>query len=174
MIRYTSLALLCAVISLGLIGCGGGTNGPPRFEVKGTISWNGSPVEGATVTYLLKGTGYSATAVTDAQGQYSLKATAGENLVMVSKTESVEKSTSIGGAEMPTSVASEGGSSQDYKLMETKYLLPGVYSTSDSALRAQVEEGGANSFDFTLSGAAGPPSAGGTSAGSAYTRPPGT
>ncbi|MDR2116202.1 MAG: carboxypeptidase-like regulatory domain-containing protein, partial [Planctomycetaceae bacterium] len=59
-----------------LLGCHADKTNPEFRNVTGTVVFNGSPVEGARLTFFpLDDSGISATGFTDAQGKYSLTAT---------------------------------------------------------------------------------------------------
>ncbi len=64
------MSLACAALAL-LAGCG--PTNPPTAQVTGTVTLDGSPVEGATVLFLPDDTtNKAATASTEADGSYSL------------------------------------------------------------------------------------------------------
>ena len=66
-------ALLCiaAAATLSVLGCG--ASGPATHAVTGTVTYQGSPVEGATVGFSpAAGEVRSAVGVTDSQGKYQL------------------------------------------------------------------------------------------------------
>ncbi len=70
----TTMALCGALASTG---CGGGGPAPVQTDmVKGVVTLDGSPVAGATVTFVpvQDGVGASATGKTDEQGNYVLTA----------------------------------------------------------------------------------------------------
>jgi len=151
--RYFLFLSVCCLL-VPIIGCGG-TDDPSRVEVTGTITWKDAPVEGATVTFLADGAGYSGTGVTDASGKYSLKAVEGGQSVMISKIDS-------GGSSGPPSSDATDTLDPSFNPVlieetEPKYLIPGVYSTTFGGLKADVKSEGPNVFDFALTGEAGPP-----------------
>lgn len=68
-IAYAGLAALTAAA----IGCQSGTAENPRtYPTTGTVTLNGEPVEGATVSYVPQGEGQTAVGVTNAAGKYEL------------------------------------------------------------------------------------------------------
>lgn len=83
---------------IALTGCGGdpGAERPDRTPVSGSVTFAGSPVSGATVTFspATEGTGRAATGITDDAGNFVLGtferadgAVAGDYKVLISKVE---------------------------------------------------------------------------------------
>lgn len=73
-----------------LLFCSGCDNGPPLGSVSGTITYEGNPVDKATITFTHVTEGRSAFARTDADGHYELKysdgrtgALLGENAISI-------------------------------------------------------------------------------------------
>jgi hypothetical protein len=66
--------LLAAALAFALVGCGGGTNEPPRGPVKGRVTLGGKPVANATVTFESAAAGVAQTAPTDDDGRYEFTA----------------------------------------------------------------------------------------------------
>jgi len=150
------------VLMIGLIvpllvslGCGpAGDDGPLRVPATVTVTHNGSPVEGANVTFVPTGDYQAAYGITDASGKAQLS-TLGENdgampgdyKVMVQKTE-----TSGSGAKAASDeIGAMPAGADAMKPIETRNLLPekyGAIGTTD--LEATVAEGGENEFSFDL------------------------
>ncbi len=68
------LQLLCAFLAVGtlLFGCGGGASDAPELVgATGTVLYNGKPLAGATVTFVIEKSPL-ATGTTDAEGKFSL------------------------------------------------------------------------------------------------------
>ena len=86
---------LVAVLVLGtslLTGCGGGADRPAMVPVSGTVNYNGSPVEGATVTFAAGTSSRSSNGVSDSSGKFKLTtfdtndgAPVGEYVVTIAK-----------------------------------------------------------------------------------------
>lgn len=84
--RHIFQALLVTCVMFVLVGC---DSGPPLGEVSGTITYEGEPIEKATITFS-HANGRSAFARTDANGFYELTfsdgregALLGENLIAI-------------------------------------------------------------------------------------------
>lgn len=104
MLKYLKVRNLPVALPLLLLlaGCGGADH-PDLFKVSGIVTYNGDPVEGATVQFNREtgedtetGASRSSRATTDANGYYELEtfkdgkgAPAGEYAVVVTKTESM-------------------------------------------------------------------------------------
>lgn len=141
-----SLLIVCCLV---LAGC----EAVPEHQkgtvpVKGSVTLNGSPVPGATVTFLAPKDGRSASAVTDAQGRYALTtfrrgdgALPGDYNVIVMKFE-VVTGEPTGKKYVPVQ-----------ENPEPKNQLPGRYARpGKSGLKATVTaDAKANVFDFALS-----------------------
>ena len=156
--RLTTLLALAG--TLGMSGCGGGDDGPPPPEtapVSGKVSYNGEPVEGATVIFSVVGAPRSASGITNAQGQYTLStfgsgdgAILGENAVSIVKTEGGEVPSTASGVEGqgPAVIVAEKTEDELKKeVANQKRLLPAV-PESDST--RTVVAGKENVFDFDL------------------------
>ena len=141
------VTIITAVI---LAGCGDGKL--KTIKVTGTITFDGAPLEGATINFSPKneGQGHPAYGTTDASGEYKLQThlgnadagtTAGEYVVTISKKEVVLPPVAAPG-EMP----SMGGPPP----AAPKSLIPERYaSAATSGFTATVEKG-KNVFDFEL------------------------
>lgn len=172
--RFVSLAAVLG--PLALLGCGSDSdvaNRPDVFPVTGIVTLGGSPVEGATVTFVNtagmapgeQASGRSSVGRTDASGRYELTtfesgdgAAPGEYTVTVTKYE-VQIA---GGGGTPTDVAEEGGSLEgdsytapgEGKAAEedsAKNLLPEKYaSAKTSDLKVTVKADGKNEIPISL------------------------
>lgn len=145
----TALALLALV---GLAGCTGGGGGSAKLvPVKGKVTYKGSPVAGATVTFIPSGTGQPATGQTDASGNYTLTsgtqpgAAAGQYKVTVTKYAAPTGAAKLTPEDM-AKMQKEG------KAPEAKSEIPGKYAAPPtSGLQATVTQDPAkNVFDFDL------------------------
>lgn len=143
--RVSRVRLLIVGLSLaGLCGCGSGR--PKTVAVKGTVTYNGDPVEGASVVFF-KEQGAPATGETDADGVFVLTtferhdgAVPGDYVVTVAKMESAPDRT--GDDRFP-----EKSSSTE----KPKSLIPAKYSEPKaSGLSETVSVSGPNEFQFDL------------------------
>ncbi len=130
------------VVSLVCMLTGCGSDRPETAKVQGTVTLDGSPVEGATVAFFHAEGGPPARAVTDASGAFVLRtfeagdgAIVGQHQVAVSKID--ESSQSAGNAAEAETPASNADLSET-----AKHLLPVLYSSpSTSGLTVEVKEG---------------------------------
>ncbi|MFO0817152.1 MAG: hypothetical protein U1A77_04355 [Pirellulales bacterium] len=148
--RSWTFGVLLAFASL--VGCGDG--GPPLSQVKGTVKYNGQPVDGAVVTFQYEN-GQMAVGSTDASGVYTLVtngnpgAPLGKALVGVTKTNS-------GVSGDATSMKPEDMQKMQQKMMQqrnaaAKPSLPTKYQNPNSSgLTADVAAGTSEAnFDLT-------------------------
>ncbi len=145
--RFALLALV-----VGVWGCGNGATRQDTVPVTGLVTYNGEPVEGATVVFgAASGQDRPATGTTDGSGRFTLTtyergdgAIAGEFTVAISKTETVG-----GMTEDEEHAAIEAG--EEIKPAETVDHLPERYKDgTQSGLTADVEAGQENHFEFEL------------------------
>jgi hypothetical protein len=151
---------VCVIVGLFAAGCGEKSDLPKTYGVTGTVTLDGKPVDGATVTFVPGEGGTPAVGTTNASGQYSLKsfgtaqgAIPGPYLVQIVKYQfaSTGAAAATGDGEMPADYqnpesSGEGGG---------KNQLPAKYeSPSQSGLKATVtEDPSKNVFDFQLEAA---------------------
>ena len=139
----TVLGIAIPILALAtMLGCGRSTDTdrPRTVPVLGTVTHNGQPLAGASVTFLRTDGQPSAVGRTDSNGRYSLTtfepgdgAIPGEYGVQVVKYEE------------PDSPPEDG------ETPPLKSLIPEKYTTvANSGLTATVGEGGGNTFDFDL------------------------
>jgi hypothetical protein len=133
------------------LGCGQkGLSG--LAPVSGVVTYKGSPVEGATVTFSPQGAGRAAAGTTGADGRFTLTtlqpgdgAMPGEYGVAVSKVKTISQE--LSNEEMQKYIEEHGGPPPT----ETQSLLPEKYARADSSgLTATVKEGEENKFEFPL------------------------
>ncbi|MGY8769966.1 MAG: carboxypeptidase-like regulatory domain-containing protein [Pirellulales bacterium] len=151
-------------LTLTVIGCGGPGTFPTEL-VTGTVTVDGAPVEGATVTFhpITEGQGNSAVGMTDASGVYHLTVvghtgdlapgpekgtTAGEYEIKISKF--IEED---GSAQTQEEVDAQGLDFVEpdaYAEVPTTYIVPQKYMNfSSSELKATVATG-ENNIPFEL------------------------
>lgn len=71
---------LVAPLVVLVVGCGGKPAGPPLYQVKGTVKFEGAPLADATVTFRPEN-GPVAMGVTNANGEFTLKTGAADGAV---------------------------------------------------------------------------------------------
>lgn len=144
--RLAPFRLLIIGLSLaGLCGCGSGR--PKTVAVKGTVTYNGDPVEGASVVFFKDEGAPPATGQTDASGGFVLTtfdhhdgAVPGDYVVTVAKMESAPDRTDDG--RIPVAAPA---------VAKPKSLIPIKYSEPKaSGLSETVSASGPNEFQFDL------------------------
>ena len=142
---------VCLALLACLVGCpgGGGADRPETVPVTGTVTYNGSAVEGATVTFSPTASGGTASiGTTGANGKFTLQsqwgskgAVPGNYAVAISKTEvhGVE-------AEVEDAQPEEDAPPADI----TEHLPEKYKSAKTSELTAEVKAEGENDFPFDL------------------------
>lgn len=130
------------VLAVAIAGCGG--DRPTLANAGGKVTYNGSPLEGATVTFI-PDSGPAAVGRTEADGTFTLKtrgqpgAAVGPGKVAIT---AVEQLIEYEGDEEP--------SDEELEKM-SKWLIPEKYGhILTSELTATVEEGEDNHFPFDL------------------------
>ncbi len=145
--RYALLLVLVFVW-----GCNGAAVREPTAPVTGVVTYNGEPVEGATVVFgPASEQSQPATGTTDGSGRFTLRtyepgdgAIPGQFTVTISKTRTVS-----GMTEDEEHEAIEAG--KEIEAAETVDELPEKYKDGlKSGLTADVEAGRDNHFEFNL------------------------
>lgn len=139
-ILMSTLMVLC----LSFWGCGdAGSDQPELGLVQGVVSFDGEPLNGATVTFF-PDSGRQATATTDANGNYELiyirdtkGCKLGHNKVVISTLNEAED-------------GSEEGDDAKVELKSSVEKIPAKYNTK-TELEVDVKSG-ENTFDFELTG----------------------
>lgn len=136
----------------GSQGCSGGAKDDANGRAAtGKVTYQGNPVEGASVTF--RGPSVSAFGLTDAEGKYKLRTGSGERVPLGTYQVSIVKKESP-----PVSTASTD--QENYVPPDPnappapapKDLLPAKYGdAAQSGLTATVTADGKNEFDFSLS-----------------------
>lgn len=151
---------LTMLISFGatLVGCSSGSV-PGTFPVNGTVTFNGKPVDGATISFVGKGSERPATAISTADGKYDLYtldsrgALPGNYSVVVSKMEapsdSVNKDAGFDASGKDLSME-QSAANVGKPTPKAKQLLPAKFgSPSTTPLSFEVKNS-ANNFDIKL------------------------
>ena len=134
------IMLFCGIlITSG--GCGGGADDYPDMgKVRGTVTLGGSPLSGASVAFQPSAAtgGRASSAVTDANGNYTLKYSA--NM----------EGAKVGEHTVRISTYQEAGPGEDGEIADAvPETVPNQYN-SQTTLKQTVEQG-SNTFDFELS-----------------------
>lgn len=148
------LVALLTVSWITALGCGSGTGLEGLVSVQGTVTYNGNPVEGATVTFSPVAAGSkAAVGKTDASGVYSLTTRdPGDGIMPGDYTISVSKTEATGGLSLEEAEkwTEENPGKQPPSPKITEHL-PAKYKTAKtSGLKATVAESDDNVFDFVL------------------------
>ena len=155
---------LCLAALAFLVGCQDKGADVGATAVTGTVTLDGQPVEGASVSFSPKSAdGRAAAGITDASGRFSLTTvTSGDGAMPGSYAVAVSKTTSSGGPaasgpppDMSKMTPEEiGAMSQAAMNAEPAVIteeLPVKYKTAaDSGLTAEVKKGEKNKFTFEL------------------------
>jgi len=144
-------AIVLIVFAVFAAGCNDGK--PKSYRVEGTVTLNGTPVEGAAVAFVPDdSTGSSAGGKTDASGKYTLMtsfgtegAAAGTYSVVISKREAVRTGNKT------TSTDADGNEIMVDE-MTAKEVLPADYATAKKTplKSVTVEAKSLNTHDFDL------------------------
>ena len=141
--RYL-IASLCPLFVATLLGCGKTDNLPATVPASGVVTLDGAPVEGAAVTFIADTGNYHATAISDASGNFKLKAfPEKDGAVPGSYKVEVNKTVIAGGGE-----AGAGGES---KPMNVQFGVPKKYATiTTSGLKQTIPESGTTDLKLEL------------------------
>lgn len=159
MARLLGWMAVC-LAALAIMGCNQGGSSLDTVPVSGIVTLDGTPVEGAVVTFSpTSTTGTAASGKTDATGRYQLTtlnpgdgALPGSYNVIISKTEGGTSSAIKPGMtdEEATIAAMEARDAAGGAEAEIKDVLPAKYkSTAESGLKAEVAAG-KGEFNFDL------------------------
>ena len=157
--RLTVLVLLWLTA-----GCsGGGADRPETVPVTGAVMYNGSPVQGAQVSFLSEGAPRAATGVTNEKGEFQLStfdindgAVIGEHVITVTKitgeatTDVADPRAMTGDPSAMTNMYQERMGAQG-EISGPKTELPQKYSNpKTTTLKETVTAAGPNSFVLQL------------------------
>lgn len=147
--RVTCLLLL--TVSSAWIGCGGAPRLDGVIAATGVVTYQGQPVENATVVFSPQGAGRAASGRTDAHGRFQLTTLVpGDGLMPGKYQVTVVKTEVIGAMNEEESQAYFQKHGKPPKVT-TKEPLPAKYKTAaTSGLTAEVTTGGTNDFTLNL------------------------
>lgn len=144
-----------AVVVVACVGCGSGGPAGGTAKVSGTLTVDGNPVQGATVTFALKNGDHVREGKTDANGKFTIEdAGVGKNQITVTK---VADSSEFGGdaeSGLDDGQASAVGAAQGAKgtqFGEEKSEIPEKYADpKSSGLEEDVPAGGKEDVKLEL------------------------
>lgn len=149
--RRLAWSVLGTMLALSLGCSGGGGDRPKVVPVTGVVLHNGSPVEGAVVTFRDEGQAKPAVGTTDSSGRFELTsyepgdgAAPGKYVVTIAKI--------VGGGPDQSDTSMEAAAERENVTpAEPEHLLPQRYASPlQSGLEETVTEGGPNDFKFEL------------------------
>ena len=133
-----NLVLLSSV----LVGCNSGPQLPPTVPAEGIVTLDSEPVSDVTVVFIADKGNYNATAVTDKNGKFAMKAFEQKSGAVVGSYRVELNKTVV------ETKAGGGGGESDVNL---KFGLPKKYATfTTSGLTIQLAEGGKKDIAFDL------------------------
>lgn len=148
------MVFIFLALALSLPGCGGGTDGPPRVPVAGTVTLDGQPLANAEVS--LYADGEARVATTDKDGFYQI--TGGAQVlkytVVVSKFEgggaiALDAAAGMDSGQLAAMQMADGTGKTAAKI--AKQLVPEKYSSREkSELSVVIPLEGTQKADFTL------------------------
>jgi hypothetical protein len=151
--KFRMYAAFLVIAAPLLAGCGDGS--ATTYPVTGVVKHNGSPVEGAIVSFVpTEEEGQTATATTDASGKYSLSALSGGYKVSLTKYEGGSPAAAGGG----TAASADGEMPADYTGATDapapvyKNLLPAKYASVETSGLTATVGSKPETFDFNLEG----------------------
>ena len=129
-----------------LVGCNSASISG-TVPVAGKVTYKGSPVEGAIITFIPEGDGRIATATTAVGGAYSLTTVDASGALPGKYKVTIEKVEFAAGGSSSMEAASTGNASEG----KSKRLLPSKYAQATSTpLVMEVPSGGKKDLDFAL------------------------
>lgn len=143
---------------LVMIGCGGSSDGTPRYPASGTVTLEGAPIEGAVVAFTRDDGQATAVAMTDEMGHFQLNVPPGRKGVPVGKYKvTIRKSTVAVDLKEPTTFEEM---ERDHKAGKTsepppapKLGVPARYGDpATSQISEEIKPTGKNEFVIELKG----------------------
>lgn len=158
-----ALGAICVSSMIIFSGCSKGPSRPKTYPVRGVVTLNGTPVEGATVTFVPKegAAGESrpqaATAITDSNGRYAIGTFAtgdgaipGEYVVKVTKYRAAQQQAAVGNdpeSQMQAFLQYQQGAQQQSRPMNE---LPAKYENEKTSGLFITVQPGDNTFNIEL------------------------
>lgn len=147
---------LLAIVSTMIFGCGSGGSSLPTVGVRGTVSLNSQPVEGATVVFGPSDVaGRTATGITDSSGRFYLTTMRpGDGALVGNYKVTVHKLSTTGGMsqeEYEKNYEALTTGKMQVPPVVTENALPEIYRSADTTpLVVDVKDTGGNQFSFEL------------------------
>jgi hypothetical protein len=164
--RYMIIGSRWLAILVITCGCAKSVKLPPTVPVSGTVTYNGQPLEGATVTFMPadRTTGKTASGISDAQGNFEMEtfvagavkakgALAGDYQVTIAKLSQVSMLAPkyMEGGTTPTGSVGMKDSPE-----QAKIVIPADYANPEkSGFKASVKASDNQPFTFALTGQSG-------------------
>ncbi len=140
-LRSGSWIAAALLMVLGLAGCGPASNLPKTVPAEGVVTLDGTPVSDVTIIFIAETGTYNATAVTDAQGKFALKAFPEKDGAVPGKYK----------VEMTKTIVEAASAKKDEPNVNLKYGLPKKYATyTTSGLSKDIPEAGVKDIKFEL------------------------
>lgn len=143
------IAVSLAFLAVPLAGCSSKAPAAGK-RVTGTVTYNGAPVEGASVSFISPtASGYGST---DKEGHFTLRSSQGEGVPVGNYKVTVTKFEVLKTGKEATSEADYVPPDPNVPPPQPKDLLPAKYKQADTTpLSANVTESGPNDVPLTLS-----------------------
>ena len=123
------------LLTLCLVGCGGGDDGPKTVTVSGQVTFASKPLADGEITFVAADGKGRSDAGRISAGQYSFESTLGPRKVEILSWQQIKG-------------ASEKLESGE-EAFEARQIIPAKYN-EETTLTADVTESGENEFDFPL------------------------
>jgi hypothetical protein len=157
--RMHPIVVRYSVLGLALVaGCGGPADGRKLIPTAGRVMLDGTPLEGAIVTFVPRSTGaVAASATTDARGHYNLLTPGaprpgiapGEYAVTIMKMETnqlvTEEQAAAAATITPTGLTLPPPMTESIQVLPARYRNP-----EESGFTATISETQRKSFDFSV------------------------
>ncbi len=129
------------LLSVGLCGCGPASNLPKTVPAEGIVTLDGQPIGDVTIIFIAEQGSYNATAVTTADGKFSLRA-------FPEKTGAVPGSYKV---EMTKTIVEAASAKRDEPNVNLKFGLPKKYANiATSGLSREIGADGEKDLKFEL------------------------
>lgn len=146
------------LLLVAVVGCGGQPAGPKTAKTSGVVTYNGTPVQGATVTFANDASPRAGTGLTNDQGAFVIStfgsddgAIVGAHVVTVTKQTVAAEAAQMKPEDYMKKMQGSGAGGPIAAPVAAKAELPVKYSNpGTSTLKFTVEEGKENQFKIEL------------------------